>query len=530
MLWFFLSFLWLADLQVYGKQHSLYDYGFKLDNLDEFNLENFLPADRLTYLEIKQSLDKNSSYEVFLEFLESRAPYLFENFVLLHHSGSLQSASYEKPRVLLFGGGLVLALSEHGSGRLQPKVEIIEFDANDFEFKFHELVFHSMEALDDKEATSLKSVEFVDSPTTCATCHGSPGRPIWNPYDFWPKAYGSLVSRFRSDEELQRYNLFKTHRQGGVYARLNFFQEDRVNSLETFTQYLNQLNYLTISKELQKDYESLRPFMPFLLAGLNHCFPVDSNFEQNVASFLPAGVLASLPYRFKQVFQATRTRHLEVLDFLDQQYEGFFPNFSPYYDSALDRLIEQDYMFAFKQFVFVNLGIQWSSFMMSQGDNRFSTGVPLNPEKDFSASLYFLNKIDYLGLNPKLNPVRAFTWIDFDCDTLQKESIARLSQLQEDYLEALKHSPLSLNSPEDARSTLGMCLECHSIKASKNSEIPYIPFEDQAKLKAWLKEGGYQEIEKRTSSLNEDKMPPNVNLSLSERGNLLKVLRSIIGQ
>jgi cytochrome c553 len=107
-------------------------------------------------------------------------------YALVFNSRSLQGATPELPRVILFGPDARLILTFNGSPAQRGfrVVETMEFDDAGKEFRLRELVFPERAAGADQVQVSEVN------PTHCARCHGAPPRPVWDSFPLWPGAYG----------------------------------------------------------------------------------------------------------------------------------------------------------------------------------------------------------------------------------------------------------------------------------------------------------------------------------------------------
>lgn len=112
-----------------------------------------------------------------------------ENYTLVYDSRSLQGASYENPRAILFGGtaGLVLSFNGDPSQRRYNTIEAMQFREASESFELY-----AIEVRDGETRIS------APNPGVCTSCHGSPPRPIWSSYEYgdrapvhWPGFYGS---------------------------------------------------------------------------------------------------------------------------------------------------------------------------------------------------------------------------------------------------------------------------------------------------------------------------------------------------
>jgi mono/diheme cytochrome c family protein len=113
---------------------------------------------------------------------------LRSDYTLAFHSRSLQGASYDSPRAILFGDDASLVFTFNGdpSERGYDAVETMEFDAFSGSFRFREIQFGVPGA-----PPTISDA----NPVRCTACHGTPARPIWDTPPSWPGVYGE---RYRS--------------------------------------------------------------------------------------------------------------------------------------------------------------------------------------------------------------------------------------------------------------------------------------------------------------------------------------------
>src|SRR5439155_15939053 len=95
-------------------------------------------------------------------------------YALMFESRSLQGATPENPRVILFGPDARIILTFNGSPAQRGfrVVETMEFDDGEKEFRLRELVFP-----DPAGGAAQVQVSEVNPPH-CARCHGAPPRPV----------------------------------------------------------------------------------------------------------------------------------------------------------------------------------------------------------------------------------------------------------------------------------------------------------------------------------------------------------------
>ena len=107
-------------------------------------------------------------------------------YALVFESRSLQGASPENPRVILFGPDARFIVTFNGSAAQRGfrVVETMEFDDDSKEFRLRELLFPEAAVGPDRVVVSELN------PERCARCHGAPARPVWDTFPLWPGAYG----------------------------------------------------------------------------------------------------------------------------------------------------------------------------------------------------------------------------------------------------------------------------------------------------------------------------------------------------
>jgi len=120
------------------------------------------------------------------ELIAALPPAQRNRFALVFDSRSLQGASLENPRVILYGPDARFIVTFNGSPAQRGfrVVETMEFDDDSKEFRLRELVFPERAAGVDKVVVSEVN------PQHCARCHGAPARPVWDTFPLWPGAYG----------------------------------------------------------------------------------------------------------------------------------------------------------------------------------------------------------------------------------------------------------------------------------------------------------------------------------------------------
>jgi len=141
-----------------------------------------------TWESISQAVTQGnvSSVEGLLDWFATNGPSQLDHFTLMRHSGSVQDASEENPRAIVFGdnASLIFTFNGHESQRQYDAVEFLQFrertQHSDARWELREIRFR-----DDGRAQVSGP-----NPTRCLQCHGLQPQPLWAAYDFWPGAYG----------------------------------------------------------------------------------------------------------------------------------------------------------------------------------------------------------------------------------------------------------------------------------------------------------------------------------------------------
>jgi hypothetical protein len=126
---------------------------------------------------------------------------LRSNYALMRDSRSLQFASAQNPRVILFGVDARLTCAFSGDST-QPHFDTLEC----FQFREAERKFDFREIQFPTAANGLGQVVFsrsnlsTDGTTECTACHGGDPRPNWDAYSNWPGAYGTDDDTEKSPE------------------------------------------------------------------------------------------------------------------------------------------------------------------------------------------------------------------------------------------------------------------------------------------------------------------------------------------
>jgi cytochrome c553 len=137
------------------------------------------------------------------ELLAALPADLRAHYSLVFSSRSLQDASFEHPRALLFGSNAQLILTFNGDPSQHgfEAVETMEFDARANRFIFREITFSS-------DGTQPAARISDPNPARCVACHDHPARPIWDVPPAWPGVYGERYGAGLSTMELRGLRRF----------------------------------------------------------------------------------------------------------------------------------------------------------------------------------------------------------------------------------------------------------------------------------------------------------------------------------
>ena len=471
--------------------------------------ENFFPKKRISYQDIKTW--PFDSYESFLEQLNEKRPQFFQNEVLIHTSSSLQPSSLKSPRILLFGDGLVMAFNEiQGSESKSHRVEVIEFDRDKAQFIPREILFNRLKK---------KGVQFNDQPTSCLACHGEPFRPIWNPYDFWSRAFGSRIGRIGSDQEEKAYHQYFASSQKGIrkYLKKDAIPEGdhlMLRSIEAFTGYMNTLNSITMGKLLaSKNLDALE--YP-LLWILNYCASNENNQDstrgdQAFLSLFSDDFHAQAPLSFEALQKETQLARNWFKTYSDRIYAEVFPNIQKeYFFIDHNRLRDEAFTVTRLRYLLENKGISLRNLVLSHGANDYFFSTPNNFIADLKNTYeHYLNQ----SASEELKNATSYS-----CQQL--EDISR--SLNQDFNSEASRTHIQqsrFDRPQKDLSPMGKCMKCHTLDYNQpKTKGPYIPFDDSAKMQKLLKTTGLgEEIKYRISTEDSfDQMPPKARLSSEE--------------
>lgn len=508
--------LWIFAAMAADLQYDFPRYNYKIENQKVTERGVFaVPVPRFD--DLVRDASRFQTYEQFLDYLFQQAPSLREHAVLVHHSESQQISSPEHPRVILFDGGMAFALSEHPMNRGQ-RVEIMDVDPVTYNIGLHEILFEN------------GGPRFERSPPSCATCHGSPAKPLWAPYDFWPNAFAGSVGMMNSVQEAEAYQaLLARKAQSPLLSRLMLPKKMEIGSEQNtaFTQYISMINFPRWSRQTLGS-SSLRGFEHVLLAQLSLCgttlwedFAAQKKAVRNY--FRPGEIDAYLP-QLDQIYRDLDFSRKKMKAYQANLLGRFFPQ--PTFDFVMDhdRLIGEVPRTALFRWLLDLAGFRGSNLSTSliANDEFFST--PSLNVLDLLSSLYEIRPDLFHDLNIQTQDVGTGRpgYLKLDCDELKRKSLLASRQFM---ASSQWLGPLSVKYD---RPVLSRCAKCHVEGADPTA--PPIPFFDSKLLAERIRNPADQLGDRILFRINTDgpgQMPPDQSLSEDEIQSLTHFIDTI---
>lgn len=468
-------------------------------------------ATSLKLPQIQEIYNQSADYEDFLIRLNSKYPSVFERPALVHSSGSIQSSTLERPRVILHDAGLLMAFAESAENA-KRNIEILSYNPERGDYTAAEIFFEQ----------GRKNFEL--NPGKCAVCHGNSLRPVWLPYDLWPQNYGSFAGFTSSDaEETAFTNFLKTSNQTGVYKFLSQVRESdgRIIGNDRVTLLVKGLNTHALLQDLKKVKTILWPYRYALIAAAKSCSDPESYKDESspLSSFLPAALNNLAPEQYVDVkANSVVVRQIKTA-YLTQLYQSIF-NSTVRNISAESRLDNESFIIGDLRYLLENMGFKYRSYQSSNGLFAYGISTPTNIGMDISTQMLELFPEVFAELKPRIqNLDGGLTWAIFSCRQLKAAS---LKEWQTTGQEALKFTWPQLNDNRQEVSTFGRCIGCHRA----DSKGPAIPFDNRQKLKAWLQDPArYTKI---NDLIDSGEMPKKYDLTAAEKTSLKLVLSIIL--
>lgn len=515
--------LFLTGLHAaFARIPTLYDYTQVIQNRQV--VSNGLFAEKAPDLgDIEKALPNIKSDVDFLDYLRTNFPVLNDNFVLVHRSESQQLSSLAHPRVIVFGGGAAFTFSEEPSQKSR-KVEMLFADPKTYAISLHEIEFENNQATLNK------------NPKSCLACHGSPARPLWNPYDFWPNSYGSAVGTFSVREERNAYlKLVRNSAQSPLFSKLNLqptvdFGDE---PLTAFTQYIGKLNMgRWISQNLPRGSRFDQYAKPFVAAAGFCLNEVEgSNLRpvefKNLAKFFRPNELQESASLLKQFSKDQSLARNHFKSFLDSTLQSIFPKLNYLFKIDHTRLQNESDMHATMRWIFALAGIRSEDLSSSLIANDTLISMPSDFSAEFLISL-FEQRPDLFADIPfkELEIAQGKLYFLYpDCSSLSKMSLAENRQRDTDYIFRDYTDDIT------TRPVISRCSKCHAEHISDFYDpAPSIPFDNPSVLAQRLRAPGSdlkKRIQTRIYATDGRQMPPSHPLTDEEREALMSYLDNL---
>lgn len=468
-----------------------------------------------TFLDLLKN-DSATNLDEFLVQWKARDPLLFRFYLLAYRSRSLQEATPENPRAILFhpSADFAAAFNGHPSQKGYNQMELYRFNYQQNKFEFYELSF-----LENQKPRLSEA-----NPRKCLDCHQSLGRtdvdprPNWEPYFMWPGFYGSAGDRtFKSIDHLfpsmkekmdpvrdavmlqeipleeERYSRFQELRANHPRYKLleSFNKELAAQEAEIYgsharadlktlmyTQRVAQINFRRVSRLIKEDQELFEYIKDALVVSLS----------------CSAGALPE--------------------DFTRWLYENSSLQKNGFYPSNLD--LGDRIKLIFEPFYFDT--DDWSMDFKTNAQFAFSNrfGTPGTPDVELFSVLggSDMGRIDCRSVKSS-EPMKKYSDLKMARRIQQRRLPLKVA------IDKFKNTPL-----------IQRCIGCH---VDPNLDTPAIPFDYPLSLKQALKKVGFKrgtlldEIIYRTGAHAEsaDQMPPRGTPTAQQQKELIEYLKSL---
>lgn len=486
---------------------SINPYG-KGSVLDTYYTRNAVPLDQEYSLE-KLLLDIQTKDLTTIEDVVAQLPKHMadKNYVLMYRSRSLQEATPESPRAIVYTPTASFVMTFNGGQKNQKghnTIELIQFRQETQSFEFRELTF------DETNRPQLSEA----NPKKCLACHQSPSRktidprPNWEPYNIWIGAFGSNNSAIQKKpikEELARKVLpqdreaLEEQTREGQYLKTYLDkiapQHPRFSALGEFnlhaptdlTQHLQVWNLLRVQRMISQESTIISLYREIYAAA------VKCNISKEVIASSPAlqWHVASRP-----------TKYFDYSPFKDFQSVS----------STLTLLFEP-------------LGVDTSDWSMDFGNGgRFAFyerfGTPANTEK--------IARWAWINGFPGAKDLEKKT-----CAELLPEALGKIDDAFKKGLQQQLQIQNRVPAPS-GRDILNRCISCHV--DGLDPMAPKIPFDQPNQMASLLSKPTsnrgslLEDITYRTSDMatHKEQMPPNRRLSSEERAALVEEIKKIV--
>jgi hypothetical protein len=461
------------------------------------------------------------SVEDTLAWIQKTYPDQLRYFTLMRKSESLQGAEAVFPRAIVYGptSKFIFTFNGHSKQEGFQKIEIIQFREINPEtltgssWEFREIDF----AKRDRNGRPFISAA---NPPKCLQCHGTTPRPLWEPYETWPGAYGQNDDAIVNLEEK-----YPGAPMGSLWDELAAERWDFIKFADAFSTHPRYqfLKPLTPSAEENVEDFFSSPFAPrskfsnynlrpnlrlTKTLGALHATRLLSLMRERAEDFekWEAALLGSLMDCGK--YEYLKETFVKVFRLAQEQSHLIYPHKPEWNATGLGTLSEKyfpDLVFA----IVKRLGLEPDEFTLSRKKRGWSyfLGKEYLQEHLLDDLIPHLSK-KYSKLEGYKSP-RANVDLSVFCTEIQT--------LIEQQL--FTHSFSAHDTLEDtAQETVKMCLSCHS---GEVAGIPALPLNSPSSLTGRQKDL----IKKRVLAVGTAlQMPPKRPLNFREAQALFEYL------
>ena len=465
------------------------------------------------------SKENTTSVEALLPLLP---PSLLEHYALMFSSRSLQEASPENPRVILYGTDARFLVTFNGAASQKGfrTLETMEFDPKLGSYTLREITFPA--------PGTHEAVQYsAENPAKCILCHGKPAHAIWDSPPLWPGAYGERYLKPLSAAEQAGIHGFLDHlaqnprysklRNTGLFLRPETFQpshENRYNGRqpeapnEELSRFLSMNNLQRVAKTVG-NHPRFASQMYALLGSLSRdCGEPEAVFaEVEVAEFHKRSAKIS---QWQETLKERRSTSLAAdPGSLSVDQDTSLENF---------RLISE-----------LGLGVPTAGWTTALEPESIDFSAPFPAATELARRLLpFAIQID-----PEVRSLVAFRELgamEKYCARLRSKSVAARAKESAVPARATAGVAEALHAFNKAPHSVQVCASCHDGEAGS-----FIPFGNPSSLSAALRKGLFphgslfDEILYRISSeAGNAIMPRGKIFSEEERAELTQYLRSLL--
>ena len=512
-------------------------------------------AQNLTFEDVKHFIKTNE-----VKSIDDLLPLLPEEYrsrsTYVYSSRSIQDASPESPRVVMFGrdASLMMSFNGHPSQKGHENLEIIKFNKDTKEYELFEIQFDP----DKKSGPTISD----KNPSKCLTCHGDKPKPIWDTYFMWPGVVGAedddqtqLEKRYMKDfiEKKSTHSRYKyVPEQKLIFAAgIDGFVENmgpngngiQINS--ELNALLNRQNFQIIAQDLKNDPVAYD--LRYAILGAMTC-P-----SEEIDSFIPESIrkkMKSSKAIYKTNLENSLKEYFEKRKKKQIQISGKNLESDRFSESLRGEEVDESWINL--QWILGNFNYSTKDWPLTfeKGTQAFNDGRGgikrlefylwkelLDKDRDKTEYQIFSKEFDKIN-NNLMGSEYSFYFAQDDkkslCESLKKKSLETLGKDMKKHKQNVKFAPVCeiktvLISPSGeqlseevfkiAKKTnpMNSCFQCHADFKSEEGLKEY--------FKAKYPKGNFlQEVQYRLKSQGKDRMPKNKVISKEEQDAILEYL------